>query len=258
MALRQDPATGKYVDDATGQVSHDPSGTQLSTDPSLNAQVQRNLGISNQLYNSLGQYGQGFQQAQTGQNQLGSYLQQVINGSTPSAANNQLQQGLGQIQSGINSQVSGATGNNAALARYGGEQAYGQAAAQANQSAALNRTQEVNAAEAAKGQLYGQQAAENAQMFGTSLNGAGQASGQAVSAEQTQAQIDQKNREMWMQFISNGLGAAGGIGARIATGGASSAVAPAYAAGGNNTAFYSNPYNAAYAPAQQASSTAGY
>jgi hypothetical protein len=95
-------------------------------------------------------------------------------------------------------------------------------------------------------------------MFGTSLSGAGQASGQAGTEEAQQAQIDQANKAMWMNFISNALGAAGGIGARVATGGASSAVAPAYAAGGNNTAFYSNPYNSAYAPAQQASSTAGY
>ena len=258
MALTQDPSTGKYVDGATGQVYNDPTGTQLSTDPSLNSQVQRNLGISNQLYSSLGQYGQGFQQAQTGQNQLGSYLTQVINGSAPSAAQGQLQQGLGQIQSGINSQVSGATGNNAALARYGGQQAYGQAAAQTNQAAALQRTQEVNAAEAAKGQLYGQQAAQNAQMFGTSLSGANQAGATANSGEQTQAQIDQQNKQMWLNFVSNLAGAAGGAGAKFATGGATGAVSPAYAAGGDNTAFYSNPYNSAYAPSQRASATAGY
>jgi hypothetical protein len=233
MALTQDPQTGKYVDPQSGQVFHDPSGTQLSTDPGLNSQVQRNLGISNQLYSSLGQYGQGFQQAQAGQNQLGSYLQQVINGSAPSVASNQLQQGLGQIRSDVNSQVSGATGNNAALARYGGEQAYGNAAAQANQAAALNRTQEVNAAEAAKGQLYNQQAGQNAQMFGQTLSGAGQASGTANSGAQAQAQIDQQNRAMWLQFIGNMAGAAGGIGAKFATGGA----APGATAG--------NPYAAA-------------
>lgn len=258
MALKLDPATGKYADDATGQVYHDPLGGQLSTDPSLNGQVQRNLGISNQLYNSLGQYGQGFQQAQTGQNQLGSYLQQVINGSAPSVASNQLQQGLGQIQSGINSQVSGATGNNAALARFGGQQAYGQAAAETNQAAAALRGAEVGQAQAQRGQLFGQQAQENANMFGQSLAGAGQAAGTANSGAQTQAQIDQANKQAWMNFISNALGAAGGIGARFATGGASGAVAPAFASGGNNTQFYSNPYNSAYAPAQQASATAGY
>lgn len=238
MALTLDPQTGKYLDPATGQVSHDAMGTQLSTDPGLNSQVQRNLGISNQLYSSLGQYGQGFQQAQAGQNQLGSYLQQVINGSAPSVASNQLQQGLGQIRSDVNSQVSGATGNNAALARYGGEQAYGHAAEQANQAAALNRTQEVNAAEAAKGQLYGQQAGQNAQMFGQTLSGAGNASQTANSGAQTQAQIDQQNRAMWLNFIGNMAGAAGGIGAKFATGGA----APGGAVAGN-------PYAAAGAAA---------
>lgn len=220
MALQQDPATGKYVDPNTGSVYHDPLGGQLSTDPNLNSQVQRNLGVSNSLYNSLGQYGQGFAQAQTGQNQLGSYLQQIINGSAPSVAGQQLQQGLGQVRSDINSQVSGATGNNAALARYGGEQAYGNAAAQTNQAAALARQQEVNSALAARGQLLGQQAGENAQMFGQTLSGAGQASGQATQGGVAQAQIDQQNRQMWLNFISNLAGAAGGAGVRFATGGA--------------------------------------
>lgn len=223
MALTLDPGTGKYVDDTNGNVYHDALGTQASTDPSLNSQATRNLGISNGLYNSLGQYGQGFAQAQSGQNQLGSYLGQVINGSAPSVAQGQLQQGLGQIQSGINSNVAGATGNNAALAAYGGQQAYGQAAAATNQAGAVQRGQEVNQAEAARGQLYGQQANENAQMFGQSLQGAGQASGQANTAEQAQAQIDQQNKMAWMNFISNLTNAGGAIGAKFATGGAAPA-----------------------------------
>lgn len=218
MALQYSPTTGMYVDTATGQVYHDAAGSVPSTDPGLTSQAQRSLGISNQLLSGLSQYGAQYAQAQTGQNQLGSYLNRIITGSAPSVAGQQLTQGLGEIKSGIESTASGATGNNQPLAQYGSLQGYADAAAKANQAAAQQRTVEQNAAVAAKGQLLGQQANESANMFGTSLSGAGQFSGQAGQTGTAQADIDQKNRQMWMNFVGNLAGAGGAIGVKAATG----------------------------------------
>lgn len=206
MALIFNAQTGQYVDDGKG------------ADASLNGQSQRNLGVSNDLYSQLGQYSQGFQQAQEGQNQLGSYLNRVINGGAPSVAAGQLQQGLGQIQSGIQSQASGATGNNAALANYNATQAYADAAAKANQAAAAQRAQEIATATAQKGQLLGQQGNQTANMFGNVVQGANQASGIAAQTGETQAQIDQKNKELWMNFAGNLINAGGAAATKFAAG----------------------------------------
>jgi len=202
------------VNTATGQVFHDPAGTIPATDPGLTQQAQRSLGISNNLLQSLGTYGQGFAQAQAGQNQLGSYLNRVINGSQPSVAGQQLTAGLDQTKAGIESAASGATGNNAGFAQYAKLQALGGADTATNQQAALQRQQEVNAAVGAKGALLGQQANQAAGMYGTTLSGAGQFSGQAAAPAQTQAQIDQQNRQMWLQFIGNVANAGGAAAAK--------------------------------------------
>jgi len=230
VALIPSPATGTYVDPATGSVYHDPAGTIPATDPGLTQQAQRSLGISNNLLQSLGQYGQGFQQAQAGQQQLGSYLNRVINGSAPSVAQQQLTAGLDQTKAGIESAASGATGNNAGFAQYAKLQALGGADAATNQAAALQRQQEVNAAVGAKGALLGSQAAENANMYGTTLSGAAQFGGQAVAPAQTQADVDQKNKQAWMNFIGNLANAAGGAAAGYFSG--QKGQAPAAAAAG--------------------------
>lgn len=218
MALVYSSTTGTYVDPATGSVYHDAAGSIPSTDPGLTQQAQRSLGISNQLLSGLSQYGAQYAQAQSGENQLGSYLNRIINGSAPSVAGQQLTAGLGEIKSGLESSASGATGNNAPLAQYGALQGYADAAAKTNQQAAMQRTQEQNAAIAAKGQLLGQQANQSANMYGTNLQGAGQFSGQAGQTGTAQADIDQKNRQAWMSFIGNLAGAGGAIGVKAATG----------------------------------------
>jgi len=214
MPLVPSPATGTYVDPSTGQVFHDPAGTIPATDPGLTDQSRRSLGISNNLLQSLGQYGQGYAQAQTGQNQLGSYLNRVINGSQPSVAGQQLTAGLDQTKAGIESASSGATGNNAGFAQYAKLQALGGADTATNQAAALQRQQEVNAAVGAKGALLGQQANQAAGMYGTTMSGAAQFGGQAAAPAQTQAQIDQQNKQMWLQFIGNVANAGGAAGAK--------------------------------------------
>jgi hypothetical protein len=226
VALVYSPQTGSYVDPATGQVFHDPQGTIPSTDPGLTSQAQRSLGISNQLFQQLGQYGAQFQQAQNGQNQLGAYLTRVINGSAPSAAGTQLQTGLDTIKSGVNSNVASATGPNQGLAVYGGQQAYADAAAKANAAAAGERVNEVNSAVANKGQLLGQQAGANAQMYATNVAGGNAASGIAGSAGATQADIDEKNRQAWLNFAGNLVNAGG---AALTANGAKAAPAAAAA-----------------------------
>jgi hypothetical protein len=215
MALVQDPSTGLYLDPSTGAAFHDPTGLQPSTDPSLTSQAQRSLAVSNQLLRGLSQYGGQYQQASQGQTQLGQYLQRTINGQTPSVASGQLQQGLSQIKAGTDSAASGTTGVNQGLARYGATQAYAGAAADTNQAAAIERAHETGQAVAERGALLGQQAGEAGQMYGQNLQGAGQFNATGAATGSTQAQIDQKNHEAWLNFISNMVQAGGSAAAKI-------------------------------------------
>lgn len=217
-----DPATGLYVDAATGQASTDPHGTQPAN-PALGAQAQRNLGISNQLLAQLGPNGQQYTQAQADQTSLANNLKGVIAGTAPSVAQGQLTQGLGQIRSAADSQASGATGTNAALARMQAIQTTGQAGAEANQSASLVRAGETAAARGQLGGVLGQQAGEATNMYGTNLSGALGASGQAVGAQQTADQIQAQKDMQTRQLIANLVAGGGQAAATYATGGASKA-----------------------------------
>lgn len=218
MALVYSPSTGLFVDTATGQAFHDNAGTVPSTDPGLTSQAQRSLGISNTLFQQLGQYGAQYAQANQGQNQVGAYLQRIINGSAPSAAQGQLQQGLDTTKAGLESQASGATGVNQPLAQYGAMQAYGDAAARANQAGAVERAQEQSQAVGQLGQLRGQQAGQALQGAGQSIQGANQASAIAGNTAGQQATIDQQNRQAWMSFIGNLVNGAGAATVKAAAG----------------------------------------
>jgi hypothetical protein len=229
MALVFNPADGTYTDPATGQryAAQTSAVPAAGTPTSLPGQEQRNLGVSNSLLSQLGTYGQQYNQAQAGQTQLGSYIDKTINGSAPSVAGAQLTQGLGQIQSGVQSAASGATGANQPLAQYGAVQAYGDAAAKANQAAAVQRQQEVSDAERVKAGVLGQQASEAGNMSGQAISGANQASSIASGAAQIQAQIDQQNRMAWLNFVSNLAGSAGAAGVKLATSPSAAPVAAA-------------------------------
>jgi hypothetical protein len=54
-------------------------------------------------------------------------------------------------------------------------------------------------------------------MYGQNLSGAGQFSGQAGQVGAAQAQIDQQNKQAWMNFISNIAGGAGAGAVKLAT-----------------------------------------
>ncbi len=216
MALIQDPATGLFVDQATGKAFTDAAGTQLSTDPGLTSQAQRSLGISNALYSKLAAFQQQEQQAQAGQTQLGQALDRTIKGTGPSVAQTQLQQATEGIAQGQQSQAAGATGTNAALARYAAMQNTANAQAQAAQSAAAIRAQEVAQAEQAKGQVLAQQGNEANTAYGSTIAGTVGAGNTAASAGESQATIDQKNSEDNKALagnIVNGLGSAAVVGA---------------------------------------------
>src|SRR4029077_5936990 len=169
--VHYDPVTGLYVDPATGQASMDPHGSQPAN-PALGAQASRNLGISNQLLSQLGPTGQQYNAAQQGQTALTGQLKGVIAGTAPSVAQAQLSQGVEQARRQADSQASGASGTNAALARMQAIQTGGELGAQANQSAALVRAGETAAARGQEAQILGQQAGEATQQYGTNLSGA--------------------------------------------------------------------------------------
>ena len=99
------------------------------------------------------EYKQREQQDYQRQVQLAQYLQRVISGQAPSAAQGQLAMGMDQAQRASQSQAAGATGTNAGLARYGSIMAGGQLMADTNQDAAQLRAQEVAQAVNNTGQL---------------------------------------------------------------------------------------------------------
>lgn len=195
MALTQDPSTGLYVDSATGKAFTDAAGTQLSTDPGLNAQATRSLGVSNALYSKLAGFQQQEQQAQTGQTQLGTALDSTINGTGPSVAEDQLHEATEGIQQQQQSQAAGATGANAALARYAAMQNTANAQAQAAQSAAGVRAQEVAQAEQVKAGVLAQQGNEANTAYGTTVSGTVGAGNTAATTGDTQGQIDEENSQ---------------------------------------------------------------
>lgn len=198
-----DPSTGLYVNQTTGAVSSDPAGQHPVQNPSLATQAARNISVSNNLMAKLATYGQGFQSANAGQDALVGNLQKTINGTAPtSVAQTQLVTGLDSIKSAENSQAAGATGANAALARQNAQLGIAQAGAKENQDAAGLRATEVTNAENTEAGVLGNEANENAGLYGTNLQGATAASGQAgteegakESADQT-AQTAQNNAEL--------------------------------------------------------------
>lgn len=247
MALLYDAASGTYINPSTGAVSLDPLGTQAVTDPSLISQAKRNLAVSHGLLGQLAGYGQQFTQAVGGENELARHLSDVIAGRAPSVAGAQLQQGLGQVRQAADSEASGASGNNAALARIEAIQAGGAAGASANQTGAILRAEEVANAERNEGAVLGNVAGQSAQMYGTNLSGAVNFSGQAGNESAQQAQIDAAKDAANKQLVANIVAAAGATAATVATGGAAAPLAGAALAGlargeaGHTAAANANP-----------------
>lgn len=174
-----------------------PKGTGLNDIASQDSEYTRQLLAQLAQYNQ--QYGQAFQD----QTRVANGYDAVINGTAPSVAQTQLQQGVGQIAAQQQAQASGATGQNAAIARIAAMQNTGAAQAQANQAAAVQRAAEIDAARRAKAGIAAQQAGEAGSMYGANLSGAVGFSAPAVTAAGQAAAIKQKEDEATRQFWSN-------------------------------------------------------
>lgn len=230
MPYTLDPSTGVYIDPVSGATSMDPMGQSAVTNPSLVQQAKRNLAVSHGLLDTLGKYGQQFDQSISGEQALSRHLNDVIAGQAPSVAQEQLQQGVGQIRQQADSMASGASGANAGLARLQAIQTGGAATAQANQQAALLRATEQAQAVQNQGAVLGNIAGQASNMYATNTSGAAQFSGQAGNEAAQQAQIDAARSEANKRLIMNLVAAGGATAATLATGGAAApVVAPALA-----------------------------
>lgn len=209
-----DPGTGLYVNQATGAISTDPAGRQVVQDPSLATQATRNLATSGQFLSQLGEYGKQYSGAQANENALGAHLNATIAGTAPSAAQTQLEQGLGQISQQQQSAASGATGESGALARQNAMANIASASAKTNQGSAGLRTQEVAGAENAEGTLLGNEANQALTATGQGETAAGNFSNLAGGEQGNQATLTQsggKNQLTSLGSIAGAAGSAAGV-----------------------------------------------
>lgn len=201
--LIHDPNTGAYIDNTTGQVFLDAQGSRLSTNPDINSQAQRNLEIANKMFANLGADRAKYAQVFSDQAELSRALDNTIRGTAPSVAGTQLAAGVEAGTRAAESMAAGASGANAPAARIAAIQSGGQQSAEANAAAATLRAQEVAEAERTKAQVLhsaGTLATQNAGISATAATGAGQ---NAAHTGETQAAIDQKNKEAWMNLTAN-------------------------------------------------------
>lgn len=208
-----DPGTGLYVNQATGAVSTDAAGQHPVNDPSLATQATRNLATSGQFLQGLGSYAQQYNGTLANENSLGAHLNATINGTAPSVAQSQLEQGLAQIAQQQQAQASGATGSNAALARTDAAANTGAAQAATNAQEAGVRANEVAGAETAESGLLNNEANQVQQAKGTDVNAAENFSGLAGTEQGNQATLTQKGNQAQLTTIGTVAGAAGQAGA---------------------------------------------
>jgi len=182
-------------------------------------------------------------QAAAMQQRFGQYLQAVMNGTAPSMAQLQLQQGLGAISAQQQSMAAGIGGAGGALARYGAAINTGNAQTGANQAAALARAKELADARAAYGANATAIAAGAQNMYGQAsqnmLGLGGIASGTGI------AQFNRQEQDRGLGAIASGIGQAGaayfgrqpntgGSSSQASDGAAYSAAAPGYEASNTN------------------------
>lgn len=179
-------------------------------------------------------------QAAAAQQRYGQYLQAVMNGTAPSMAQLQLQQGLGAIAQQQQSMAAGIGGPGQALARYGAAVNTGNAQTAMNQAAAMARAKELADARAAYGSNATAMAAGAQNLYGQAsqnmLGLGGIASGTGI------AESNQRNSMQGLGSVLQGLGQAGSayFGRQPNTSGsesdgaAYSAAQPGYAASNTN------------------------
>lgn len=203
MPIVHDPNTGAYIDNLTGQVYLDAQGTRLSTNTDLNSQAQRNLAIANKMFQNFGGDQRKFERVFADQAELAGALDNVIRGNTPSVAEGTLQAGVEAARHSANSSASGATGANAPLARIQAMGEAGDAQAAANSAAAIARAAEISDATRTKAAVLGQMGTQTNQNQSINATGAVGSAQIAEHGAETQAQIDQREREKWMNFAAN-------------------------------------------------------
>lgn len=179
--LVQDPTTGMFFDPSTGTTYTDATGLTPVTDPNVAQQVATNFQRSNAFMN-------GLQQTQQQQGQLAGTLQAAANGQGPSVGGAQLTQGLGQAANQQLAIAAGANGASGPLAQMLAARNIGNLATGTNQSAAIVRAQEAEAARQQLGQLLQNQATTN-------LTGATQFADTAASGQAAQQGLTQKAKE---------------------------------------------------------------
>lgn len=188
--LRKDPITGQMVDPVTG-IRY--NGVDLSPIGAVQAPAVVNPNVATQVAGAsansqailAGLAGAQAQQRQALGGQTGQIadLNGVIQGTAPSVAGTQLQQALGQIAATQESQASGHGGQDAFAARRAAAANIGAAQTGASQAAAINRANEINAAQGLKAQTL-QNIAGNANTeANTAVGGGATFSGQALNGQ---------------------------------------------------------------------------
>lgn len=175
----------------------------------LNELTVQDSDYSRRLMAQLAQYNQQYLAARNSQSNVARGYDAVIAGTAPSVAQGQLQQGVGEIRQQQDSQASGATGTNAAIARIAAMNNTSQAQAQANQHAALVRAAEVDQARRAQAGIAAQQAGEAGSMYGASLSGSVGFANPAVTGAGAERTAQQKEDEATRAFWSNIIGSVG-------------------------------------------------
>lgn len=191
------------------------SGNTTPAQANLTGIADQDADATRQLLTQLAQYNQQYGEAFRRQSDAGRGYDAVIAGTAPSVAQAQLQQGVGQIAQQQQAQASGATGQNAAIARVAAMQNTGAAQAEANQHAALIRATEVAQARQQQAAIYGQQAGEAGGMYGTNVSGAAGFAAPAAAAAGAERKAEQDelaaNRAFWSNLIGSvGKAAAAG------------------------------------------------
>lgn len=196
-ALVQDPSTGLFFDPTTGNTYTDPHGNQPVTNPNVAQQVAANFQARTAFLNQLGG-------VQGQQNALAAHLNNVINGKAPSVAGMQAAQGMNQITGDQLAQTAGVGGPAAPLAHLMAARNIAQAQTAANNTGAIGRVAEQNAATNQLGGLLNTMAGQNLEGAGTFAqnSAAGEAGQQGLNFQGNQADQERKNK------LITGLGGA--------------------------------------------------
>jgi hypothetical protein len=188
--LRKDPTTGQMIDPVTGirynGVDLSPIGAVQApavVNPNVATQVAGASANSQAILAGLADAKAAQQQALGGQTSQIHDLNGVIAGTAPSVAGTQLQQTLGQIVAQQESAASGQGGQSAFAARRAANANIGAAQTGAAQTGAINRANEINAAQGLKASTLQNIAGNASTEANTSIGGAATFGGQALNGE---------------------------------------------------------------------------